>query len=299
MPLTVAHGAGHAGAADRLRQRGQPPARARRHARARNRVAPRHRRRRAAESCVNCSSRARCWPPPVPRWVCGSPAFGSDADRGPDRRHARRARMGPTRHSRRSTVAPNARVLGVTVSIAAATTLIFGIVPAWRASATVARRRGAMAAAWPNRTAGRPPSLIVAQVSLSLILVIRRRAVRAHPSQPARARPRLYPRQRAARQLRSARAGLSSPELQAFNQSVLRTVEALPGVGAASIAAITPLAGRRHEHADDGQRCLDRDGGGLLQHHRSAVLRDRRDAARRRAATSPTLMMAMRRRWRW
>jgi predicted permease len=39
------------------------------------------------------------------------------------------------------------------------------------------------------------------------------------------------------------RAGLSSPELRAFNQSVLRTVETLPGVGAASLAVVTPLQG--------------------------------------------------------
>ncbi|MGH9218092.1 MAG: ABC transporter permease, partial [Vicinamibacterales bacterium] len=93
--------------------------------------------------------------------------FGSDAIA--DVIAARSA--GPDASEAALAVAPNARVFGVTALIAAATTLIFGIVPAWRASVTapgVAANGGRVA-----ESHGRLASaLIVAQVSLSLILVI-------------------------------------------------------------------------------------------------------------------------------
>ncbi len=68
-------------------------------------------------------------------------------------------------------VALNWRVLGVTVLLTVVTTLLFGIVPAWRASATspgVVANTGRVAESH-GRLAS---SLIVAQVSLSLLLVI-------------------------------------------------------------------------------------------------------------------------------
>ena len=133
-------------------------------------------------------------------------------------------------------------MLGVTVLIASATTLLFGIVPAWRASATspgVAANVGRVAPSH-GRLAS---SLIVAQVSLSLILVIGA-GLFARTLHNLRTIDRGFTSGNVLlASFDPRRAGLSSAELQAFNQSVLRTVEALPGVGAASIAAITPLQG--------------------------------------------------------
>jgi putative ABC transport system permease protein len=164
--------------------------------------------------------------------------FGSDAIA--DLIVARSA--GPDASEAALAVAPNARVFSVTVLLAAATTLIFGIVPAWRASVTapgVAMNSGRVA-----ESHGRLASaLIVAQVSLSLILVIG-----AGLFTRSLHNLRTVDRGFAAGNVLLAsfdprRAGLSPAELQAFNQSVLRTVETLPGVGAASLAAITPLQG--------------------------------------------------------
>jgi predicted permease len=167
--------------------------------------------------------------------------FGSDAIA--DLIVARSAgSVGPDSPQSALMVAPNARALGVTVLIAAATTLLFGIVPAWRASATspgVAANVGRVAPSH-GRLAS---SLIVAQVSLSLILVIGA-GLFARTLHNLRTVDRGFTSGNVLlASFDPRRAGLSSADLQAFNQSVLRTVEALPGVGAASIAAITPLQG--------------------------------------------------------
>ena len=149
---------------------------------------------------------------------------------------------GPDASQAALAVAPNTRVFGVTALIAAATTLIFGMVPAWRASVTspgVAANGGRVAESH-GRLAS---SLIIAQVSLSLILVIGA-GLFTRTLHNLRAVDRGFtPGNVLLASFDPRRAGLSSPELQAFNQSVLRTVETLPGVGAASIAAITPLQG--------------------------------------------------------
>ena len=164
--------------------------------------------------------------------------FGSDAIA--DVIVARSA--GPDASEAALAVAPNARVFGVTALIAAATTLIFGIVPAWRASVTapgVAANGGRVA-----ESHGRLASaLIVAQVSLSLILVIGAGLFTRTLHNLRTVDRGFIPGSVLLASFDPRRAGLSSPELQAFNQSVLRTVETLPGVGAASLAAITPLQG--------------------------------------------------------
>ena len=132
--------------------------------------------------------------------------------------------------------------LGVTVLIASATTLLFGIVPAWRASATspgVAANVGRMAESH-GRLAS---SLIVAQVSLSLILVIGA-GLFARSLHNLRAVDRGFtPGNVLLASFDPRRAGLSSPELQAFNQAAFARSMRFRGVGAASLAAITPLQG--------------------------------------------------------
>jgi predicted permease len=139
-------------------------------------------------------------------------------------------------------VAPNARVFAITILIAVATTLIFGIVPAWRASMTapgvvantgrVAESHGRLAAA-----------LIVAQVSLSLVLVIGAGLFTRTLYNLRTVDRGFSPGNVLLASFDPRRTAASSPELQAFNQSVLQTVEALPGVGAVSLAAVTPLQG--------------------------------------------------------
>ena len=114
--------------------------------------------------------------------------------------------------------------------------------PAWRASVTspgvvanggrVAESHGRLAAA-----------LIAAQVSLSLVLVIGAGLFTRTLHNLRTVDRGFTPGNVLLASFDPRRAGLSSPELQAFNQSVLHIVETLPGVGAASISAITPLQG--------------------------------------------------------
>ena len=139
-------------------------------------------------------------------------------------------------------VTPNVRVFVVTVLIAVATTLIFGIVPAWRASVTspgVVANSGRIA-----ESHGRlATALIVAQVSLSLILVIGAGLFTRSLHNLRTVDRGFTPGNVLLASFDPRRANLSSMELQAFNRGVLRTAETLPGVGAASIAAVTPLEG--------------------------------------------------------
>ncbi len=139
-------------------------------------------------------------------------------------------------------VAPNGRVFGVTVLIAIATTLLFGIAPAWRASATapgtlansgrIAESHGRLSSA-----------LIVAQVSLSLVLVIGA-GLFARTLYNLRTLDRGFaPGNVLLVKTDPGRLGLTSPQLQAFNREILAGVEQLPGVGAASMSVITPLQG--------------------------------------------------------
>lgn len=138
---------------------------------------------------------------------------------------------------------PDWMMVGVTILIVCLTTLIFGAAPAWRASRV--RPGAAMGAA--GRVAeshGRlGSSLVIAQVALSLVLVIGA-GLFARTLHNLRSLDRGFgvsdvlvvgtPAQR---------AGLVGPKLTAFNGELLAFIERLPGVRAASVASITPLAG--------------------------------------------------------
>jgi predicted permease len=86
-------------------------------------------------------------------------------------------------------------------------------------------------------------ALIVAQVSLSLVLVIGAGLFTRTLYNLRTVDRGFTPGNVLLASFDPRRAGLSPAELQAFNQSVLRTVETLPGVGAVSLAAVTPLQG--------------------------------------------------------
>jgi predicted permease len=139
-------------------------------------------------------------------------------------------------------VAPNWRVFAGTVLVATLTTLFFGLAPAWRASATApaALANSGRIVESHGRLAS---SLIVAQVALSLLLVIGA-GLFTRSLFNLRALDRGFaPGNVLLAGFNASRAGLSPDELRAFNQSVMRSVEGLPGVGAVSLGAITPLEG--------------------------------------------------------
>jgi putative ABC transport system permease protein len=139
-------------------------------------------------------------------------------------------------------VVPNLRVVIVTIAAGLLTTLGFGIVPAWRASVSAPGTFGSSArVAESHGRVGR--WLIVAQVSLSLVVVFGA-GLFTRSLQNLRALDRGFqPARVLLAGVDPTRAQLPPDALVAFNRSLLRQAEALPGVGAASLAVMTPLQG--------------------------------------------------------
>jgi predicted permease len=138
---------------------------------------------------------------------------------------------------------PDWMTVGVTILIVGITTLTFGAAPAWRASRV--QPGAAMGAA--GRVAeshGRlGSSLVIAQVALSLVLVIGA-GLFARTLYNLRTLDRGFGVTDVLVVGTSAqRAGFAGPKLAAFNNELLTFIEQVPGVRAASVASITPLAG--------------------------------------------------------
>ena len=141
-------------------------------------------------------------------------------------------------------VAPNRRILLVTVLLVAGTVLLFGVLPALRASSARPGTTSNGAAARVIESHGRLQSLlVVAQVALSLVVVVGA-GLFGRTVQNLRALDRGF---RADDVLLvsydPSRNALARQQLQAFNQSVLESMDRLPGLQSASLAAITPLQG--------------------------------------------------------
>lgn len=139
-------------------------------------------------------------------------------------------------------VTPNMRMAIATIVTAIVTTLGFGMAPAWRASATApgAARASTRVAESHGRIGG---WLIVAQVSLSLVVVFGA-GLFTRSLQGLRAVDRGFePGRVILAGVDPARVVQSREQVVTFNQSLLRDVQTLPGVGAASLAAMTPLQG--------------------------------------------------------
>ena len=113
--------------------------------------------------------------------------------------------------------------------------------PAWRASGTphaavsntgrIVESHGRLAS-----------SLIVAQVALSLLLVIGAGLFMRSLHNLRTLDRGFAPGDVLLASYNPERAVATPEQLMAFNQSVLRTAEALPGIGAVSLSAITPPA---------------------------------------------------------
>ena len=139
-------------------------------------------------------------------------------------------------------IAPNWRVLAVCVLIVVATTILFGLVPALRAShvAPGAVANSTRVAESHTRFGA---ALIVAQVSLSLLLVMGAGLFTRSLHNLRTVDRGFAPGNVLLANYDPSRLGLSSPQHLSFSQSILQTVSELPGVRAASLAAVTPLQG--------------------------------------------------------
>jgi len=139
-------------------------------------------------------------------------------------------------------IAPNWRLLVVCALAVVTTTIVFGLVPALRASKVAP---GAVANS--NRIAESQTrfgaALIVAQVSLSLLLVIGAGLFTRSLYNLRMVDRGFTPGDVLLANYDPRRLNLAPPQLLSFSRSVLETVSTLPGVGAASLAAVTPLQG--------------------------------------------------------
>lgn len=139
-------------------------------------------------------------------------------------------------------IVPNGRLVSAGIVVGVTITLLFGLLPAWRASA-IAPGLSSTSHRIADSHRRLAASLIVAQVSASLVLLIGA-GLFIRSLSNLRALDRGFtPGTTLLAAVDPSRAGLSSPELQAFNQSMLRTIAELPGVGAVSAGVVTPLQG--------------------------------------------------------
>jgi putative ABC transport system permease protein len=147
-------------------------------------------------------------------------------------------------------LAPNARVLAFTSVVAMATSLLFGIVPAFRfRSVAPAETLGANSnrITGPRRRLGN--ALVVAQVSLALVLLVGA-GLFVRTVENLRRVDRGFRHEGVLLvDVDGPRAGYKGARLVAFNNELLERVRRLPGVAAASFSSVTPLSGGAITHA--------------------------------------------------
>jgi putative ABC transport system permease protein len=139
-------------------------------------------------------------------------------------------------------ITPNSRLVSVSILAGTAMTMLFGLLPAWRTSSVapgvtasssrVAESHGRLASA-----------LIVAQVSLSLVLVIGAGLFTRSLSNLRAVDRGFVPGDVLLARSDPSRAIMSPENLRAFNRSLLAAAAQLPGVAKASAAIVTPLEG--------------------------------------------------------
>ena len=139
---------------------------------------------------------------------------------------------------------PNTRVLLFTALTAVATTLFFGLAPAFRATVV---EPNVVITASSNRVVGSrgrvASALVTAQVSISLLLLIGA-GLFVHTLHNLRTLDRGFRHEGVLLvDVDATRAGYKGPRLKAFNQELLTMAERLPGVTSASLSSITPLMG--------------------------------------------------------
>ena len=140
-------------------------------------------------------------------------------------------------------VAPNWRMAAAAVLVMAVVTFLFGLVPAWRASGMEPHPRSASDGRVAVSHGRLAASLIVAQVALSLALVVGA-GLFARTLQNLRALDRGFRTEDVLlASFDPSRTLLAPADLREFNRAVLTTVERLPAVRAVTLAAVTPLQG--------------------------------------------------------
>jgi predicted permease len=141
-------------------------------------------------------------------------------------------------------IAPNWRVFAFTSLIAAATSLLVGLAPAFRATRESPARVMNLSSTRLLGPRGRlGGALVTVQVAISLVLLIGA-GLFVSTLQNLRTYDRGFRHENVLFVgVDARRAGYQGDRLRAFNREVLAFVERLPGVSVASAAAVTPLMG--------------------------------------------------------
>jgi predicted permease len=140
-------------------------------------------------------------------------------------------------------LAPDARVLLFTSAVALATGILFGLVPALRATASgpALALKGAGALSRPRSRF--VPALVVSQVALSLVLLVGAGLFVRTLENLQRLDPGFRSEGVLLVNLDARRAGYKDARLAAFYQGLLDRFAHLPGVVSASLSSNTPLSG--------------------------------------------------------
>ena len=125
-------------------------------------------------------------------------------------------------------------IVVLSIALAVATGLAFGVAPAWRAT------RASLAANMRSSSTG--TTAIAVQVALSAVLLICG-GLLFQSMQAVLTRPGLDPEKVAHFRLRPSRLGYSLERARAYQRELLRRVETVPGVERATIARVPPERG--------------------------------------------------------
>src|SRR3954447_6769923 len=142
-------------------------------------------------------------------------------------------------------LSPDWRVLLFTIGVAAATALLFGTVPALRASRVAAMEalkehgRGASS----DSRAGLASGLVVAQVALSLVLVVAAGLFMRTFSSLATARLGFDRDRVLLVNINAQRTGVAPADRVATFERIRQRVRGVPGVASAAVSLVTPVSG--------------------------------------------------------
>jgi predicted permease len=142
-------------------------------------------------------------------------------------------------------VLPDLRVLLFTASVAILTAVLFGLVPAWNASASTrisTLREGATVGdRRSRRRVGR--LLVIAQVALSVVMLSAAALLVNHLSNLRNLNLGFDRESVLLVTVDASRSGYERQQLSSLYRDLLRRLEAIPGVRAATLSAMTPISG--------------------------------------------------------
>ena len=155
-------------------------------------------------------------------------------------------------------VQPDARVLLFTLAVAALTSVLFGLLPAWNAftsaPASSLREIGGAADTRSRRRFGK--GLVVVQVALSVVLLSAAGLFVGHLSNLRNVNLGFQRDSVLLVTLDSSGSGYTPDRLTSLYQELLGRLQAIPGVRAATLSAVTPVEGAgasRFAHVDGAQ----------------------------------------------